>query len=158
MSVIPDPERRRRAREPAQPTTFHQFAQSNSDETSGGRFAKQEGSTPQVVGADGPPTCPALPSSSPWSGEDPVPDEPPLGININAMPELGQNPTGLPMSQPVATGVAEAPLGPRQVVEHAAPPSSSLDDDSTVLKGSPRSTHPSALAGSPPSQEEQSDG
>jgi hypothetical protein len=127
MSVIPDPDRRRRARESAQPTSFHQFAQSSSDEIAGGRYAKQEGSTPQVVGADGPPIYPQLPSSSPWSGAAPEPGiEPPTGININAMPELGQDPTGA--SQPVAPGGAEAPPGPRRVVEHAAPPSSSDND------------------------------
>ena len=100
MSVIPDPDRRRRARESAQPSSLHQFAQSSSDETAGGRYAKQEGSTPQVVGADGPPSYPQLPASSPWSGAQPGPgDEPPLSPYEN--PALA-SPTG--MSQPVVTG------------------------------------------------------
>ena len=116
-----DSDSRRRAREPLQPSTFHQFAQSSSDETAGGRFGKQEGSTPTVVGSEPIVRYPELPADSPFH-HDPVPDEPPLGININEMVPL--EPSSMSHSAR-APGGAEAPLGPRQDVEHAAPPSSS---------------------------------
>ena len=43
----------------------------------GGRFKKQNAT--EVVGV---PVYPPIPSR-PWSGADPVPDEPPLGFDIN---------------------------------------------------------------------------
>jgi hypothetical protein len=62
------------------------FSHTHADEISGGgRFAAVNPAT--VVGAQPLPTYPQLPSSSPWSGSDPVPDEPPLGFRIDVMPE-----------------------------------------------------------------------
>jgi hypothetical protein len=129
MSVIPETPAERRKHmldERQQASTLHQHGVTAADDEAGGRFAKQEGAQPQVIGTDPIPKYPQLPSG-PWSGDDPVGIEPLLGYRIDAMPELGQNPTGT--SQPVAPGGAEAPsTHPRGLsVEHAAPPSSSDD-------------------------------
>jgi len=51
----------------------------------GGRFALTEHQT--ITGVVSP-SPPALSANSPWAGSDPVPDEPPLGYRIDAMPEL----------------------------------------------------------------------
>jgi len=51
----------------------------------GGRFALTEHQT--ITGVVSP-SPPPLPANSPWHGRDPVPDEPPLGHRIDAMPEL----------------------------------------------------------------------
>jgi hypothetical protein len=70
-----------------------------------GRFAEAEGKQ-FVVGSTPGPIYPALPSG-PWSGADPVPDEPPLGYSVDDMPELA---TGLSSLSPVATGrTSDAP-------------------------------------------------
>jgi hypothetical protein len=72
----------------------------------GGRFAVAEHQT--ITGVVSP-SPPPLPANSPWHGTDPVPDEPPLGYPIDAMPEL-ESPTGVPVSPPVATDdPADAP-------------------------------------------------
>jgi len=75
----------------------------------GGRFALTEHQT--ITGVVSP-SPPPLPANSPWHGPDPVPDEPPLGYRIDAMPEL-ESPTGVPpVSPPVATDdPADAPSG-----------------------------------------------
>src|SRR6516165_9347931 len=66
----------------------------------GGRFAVTNHQTITGVVSPAPPP---LPSNSPWHGADPVPDEPPLGYRIDAMPEL-ETSTGVPsISSPVAT-------------------------------------------------------
>jgi hypothetical protein len=49
----------------------------------GGRFALTEHQTITGVVSPAPPP---LPVNSPWHGSDPVPDEPPLGYPIDAMP------------------------------------------------------------------------
>ena len=64
--------------------TYLARAQAELDEA-GGRFKRQ---TPRLVGA-GPPQYPRLPSSSPWASPDPSGDEPPLGIDVKAVPDLG---------------------------------------------------------------------
>jgi hypothetical protein len=51
----------------------------------GGRFAVTDHQTITGVVSPAPPP---LPANSPWHGRDPVPDEPPLGYRIDAMPEL----------------------------------------------------------------------
>jgi hypothetical protein len=51
----------------------------------GGRWAAI--SNPHIVGQSAVPKYPELPANSPWH-HDPVPDEPPLGYAIDAMPEL----------------------------------------------------------------------
>jgi hypothetical protein len=56
----------------------------------GGRFAVTEHQT--IIGVVSP-APPPLPANSPWHGSDPVPDEPPLGYRIDAMPE-SENLTG----------------------------------------------------------------
>src|SRR6516165_9193594 len=68
----------------------------------GGRFAVTEHQTITGVVSPAPPP---LPANSPWHGSDPVPDEPPLGYRIDAMPgdELDESSTGVPpVSPPVA--------------------------------------------------------
>jgi hypothetical protein len=131
VSIIPDPDRLKRAREPAQPSTLHQHGQSQADEISQGRFAAT--GAPTVVGSTPIPKYPELPSG-PWSGNDPVPQEPPLGVDINSMPEFGQSPTGASISQPVATGgPPDAPSRnekPTLMSERGGPPSSSDDGGS----------------------------
>jgi hypothetical protein len=78
------------------------MAHTHEDLDVGGRFAKQEGARPQVIGTDPIPKYPQLPSG-PWSGDDPVPDEPPLGYRIDEMIPL-ESPTGVqPLSASVAT-------------------------------------------------------
>jgi hypothetical protein len=74
----------------------------------GGRFSSEGAAT--VVGTT-PNPCPPLPENSPWRS-DPVPDEPPLGYRIDAMPEP-ESPTGVsPVSPPVVTDdPANAPSG-----------------------------------------------
>jgi hypothetical protein len=104
MSIIPeDPIARRRRLHEQQGSTFHQHGVTAADDESGGRFAKQEGARPQVIGTDPIPKYPQLPSG-PWSGDDPVPDEPPLGYRIDEMIPL-ESPTGVQsLSASVATG------------------------------------------------------
>jgi hypothetical protein len=105
-----------RVREQAQGTTFHQHAQSAANDTAGGRFAATGSHT--VVGAQPLPKYPA--ASTPFQ-RDPVPDEPPLGIDINAMPEL--DPSAASPVSVEGTGGAAAPSAPPDV--EPAPPSSS---------------------------------
>ena len=63
-------------------TTYKSFASAFADETKGGRYAK----------SDSGPTIKPLPPNSPWSSSQPQPgDEPPLGYDINAVPDLGFN-------------------------------------------------------------------
>jgi hypothetical protein len=60
-------------------TTFHQFAQSQAGELSGGRFAAI--GTPNVTGTAPIPTYPA--ASPSWQIQ--LPDEPPLGVDNPAI-------------------------------------------------------------------------
>jgi hypothetical protein len=64
--------------------TLHGRALAEQDMV-GGRFAAREKST--VVGA-GQVAYPQLPETSPWH-HDPVPDEPPIGIDVNAVEPTG---------------------------------------------------------------------
>jgi hypothetical protein len=79
----------------------------------GGRFAAVNAAT--IVGSEPAVKYPQLPSSSPWHGSDPVPDEPPLGYRIDAMPEL-ENPAGVlatddPANAPSGGSLVEQPYG-----------------------------------------------
>jgi hypothetical protein len=58
-----------------------------SEEAQGGRYAL-DGSPPTIVGATAIPQVPRLPPKSPWA-RDPVPNELPLGTDINELPALG---------------------------------------------------------------------
>jgi hypothetical protein len=163
MSVIPDPDRHRRARESAEPSTFHQHGQSAAGDESLGRFAatgapKVTGSTP-IPYSDLPP----MPASSPWAGTQPGPgDEPPLSAYEN--PALA-SPTG--MSQPVATGgppaneQSEADLAVSFDRGDGGPSPLSNGDPAASGNRSPapaRNVADVPMAGSPPSHKEQSDG
>jgi hypothetical protein len=100
-----------------EPTTMHGFAMAEMAQ-SRGRFAEAEGKQ-HVVGSTPGPAYPRLPSG-PWSGRDPVPDEPPLGSDINFVEPCGTaaeieaslralaSPTGV--ASPVVTGpTSDAP-------------------------------------------------
>jgi hypothetical protein len=67
--------------------TFLSHAQAQADEINQGRFAAL--GTPHMVGSTLAPSYPAASAHQ----RDPVPDEPPLGFAIDAMPELEPNPT-----------------------------------------------------------------
>jgi hypothetical protein len=90
-------------------TTMHQHAQSAANDEAGGRFASVNPTT--VIGVQPLPTYPQLPANSPWHGSDPVPDEPPLGYRIDAVPE--QEPSmavgGLPSIEATGPASADAP-------------------------------------------------
>jgi hypothetical protein len=77
----------------------------------GGRFAVTEHQTITGVVSPAPPP---LPTNSPWAGSDPVPDEPPLGYRIDAMPEC-ENLTGVlatdDPAQAPSGGSSAAPYG-----------------------------------------------
>jgi hypothetical protein len=97
-------------------STFSTFAQSEMEQTRSRFNAEQE---QIVVGRDPIPKYPAL-SSGPWSGQDPVPDEEPLGYSVDEMsrsrPEQG------PLSSARSATGEGAPAKPPVV---AAPSSSS---------------------------------
>jgi hypothetical protein len=81
----------RKARE--RPATFKDFESALANEQRGGRFAKS--SSDQTVTS--------LPSG-PWSAQPGPGDEPPLGYDINAVPDLGfrnEQKSGAPVSSPV---------------------------------------------------------
>jgi hypothetical protein len=82
-------------------TTFRSFADAFANETRGGRFAK----------SDTGPTIKPLPPNSPWAS-NPVPDEPPLGFDVNAVPDLG-----FPLNK--QTSVVPTPAIPLAAVETA---------------------------------------
>jgi hypothetical protein len=124
----------------------HAAAEANVDL---GRFGTL--GNPTVVGAEPAVKYPQLPSSSPWSGSDPVPTEPPLGFRIDAMPELEPEPffsassvqaTGgapsspcedvvAPPSSPVGgpAPVSHLPPGPARMTRDVGPPSNKDDDN-----------------------------
>jgi hypothetical protein len=66
--------------------TYAAFAESDAG-IARGRFTGQQKS--MVIGSSGPVRYPALPPNSPWA-RDPVPDEPPIGIDISAAPVVGE--------------------------------------------------------------------
>jgi len=120
--LLQDDDLRRQQQEQARETGT--YLSHTHDDTSGGRFAAT--GVPHVIGSTGAPTYPQLPSSSPWSGSDPVPQEPSLGYCVNDLsphelePSINQaeldpaleSPTGVPIPPPVATDdPAHAPSG-----------------------------------------------
>ena len=64
--------------------TYLSRAQADAEMSLGGRFKKQ--TETHVTGV---PRYPAQPTNSPWSTPDPTGPEPPLGYEIDALPELG---------------------------------------------------------------------
>jgi hypothetical protein len=107
-------DRRVREQQQAQGSTFHAHAQAQAGELSGGRFASLGAST--VTGATPIPKYPAAGAHQ----SDPVGIEPPLGIDINAMPGL-ENPADVSVSPSAEPGGAAAPSVPPDV--EPAPPS-----------------------------------
>jgi hypothetical protein len=98
-------ERRKRQ----QGSTFHQHAIADA-EFDRGRFTANEKVT--VIGSSETPQYPQLPSG-PWSGQDPVPDEPPLGFSVNDMPI---EPSTVSASSPVEVGPTSEADAPSTVV------------------------------------------
>jgi hypothetical protein len=106
----------RRVRE--QGSTLHDHARASIDDEAGGRFAKVSPST--VIGSTPLPRYPQLPSG-PWSGEDLVGTEPPLGFRVDDMVPLERAPvppvaaseaTGPTADAPVPSPCGDAPVGP----------------------------------------------
>jgi hypothetical protein len=60
-------------------------ALAHREEAQGGRYVLEGGEPTIITGATAVPAVPALPASSPWS-HDPVGNERPLRIDVNAMP------------------------------------------------------------------------
>jgi hypothetical protein len=94
-------------------STFHQHAQSQASDLAQGRFAAT--GAPRVVGSTPSPAS-QYPAASAALQSDPVGVEPPLGIDINAMPGL-ENPTGVSVSPPVATGAPAVDGAPPSALE-----------------------------------------
>jgi hypothetical protein len=83
--------------------TYRDFAQSDPELELGGRFAKVTPST--VVGAAPVTSVPRQPEGSHWHS-DPMPMEPPLGLDINAVEPVGE-PHELRASEQVAATNSE---------------------------------------------------
>ena len=110
---------------------------SHTHSEAGGRFASVE--SQQVIGRDGAPRYPALPSSSPWAGPDLVGPEPPLGFSVDEM-----IPSAARLNMNLSLHRLIPPLVPATLKQLAAPdaassatdaeragPSSSADDGSS---------------------------
>jgi hypothetical protein len=67
--------------------TYHSVAQASIDDERGGRYAISD--TEQTIIGSSPIAYPQQPATSPWH-RDPVPDEPPLGYEIDAMEPVGE--------------------------------------------------------------------
>ena len=152
MSIIPETADQRRKRmldEQQRGGTFFEHGVTAADDEVGGRFGAQ--GKPTVIGNAPLPTYPA----SALSGQPDAGPELPLGYRIDAMPELGQDPTGLSMLQPVDTGgPPDAPSSTPipSTFERGGPPSSSNGDGPTgVLTASPSGTQLREVGSPPPS-------
>jgi hypothetical protein len=66
--------------------TFLSRTQLDADRVDG-RFAKQRPTT--IIAKNPASAYPRLPPSSPWSAPCPSGDEPPLNVDVNAVPDLG---------------------------------------------------------------------
>ena len=67
--------------------TYLSRAKATLDDEAGGRFTKQMPST--IIHKNPAAQYPRLPSSSPWSAPCPSGGEPPLNVDVNAVPDLG---------------------------------------------------------------------
>jgi hypothetical protein len=106
-------------------STFHQHAQAQANELSGGRFAAT--GAPRVVGSTPNPAAQYPAASAAHQTE--LPPENPLGYSVDDMPGLEPSADSSSLS-PVEQlgGAADAPSAPPDV-EHAAPPPSSKGSD-----------------------------
>jgi hypothetical protein len=116
-------------------STFQQHAQAQANELSGGRFAAT--GSPRVVGSVANASSQYPAASSEVQTE--LPPEQPLGYSVDDMPGL-ENPTGVSVSPPVATGAPAV---------DGAPPSE---------LGPPLAEGVEPDAGAPPSPAERDDG
>jgi hypothetical protein len=124
-----------------QGSTFHQHAQAQALDTAGGRFAAV--GTPRVVGSTPNPSA-QYPAAAAHQA-DPVGVEPPLGYDVNAMPEQ-ESSMAIPYSSSVeATGGAAAPSATSDV--EPAPPSSSANDGPTSSQGASAFPTPGSRVG-----------
>lgn len=67
--------------------TFLSRTEAELEEESGGRFKKNTRTT--IVGVNPASVYPRLPQSSPWASPCPSGNEAPLGVDVNAVPDLG---------------------------------------------------------------------
>jgi hypothetical protein len=119
--LVDQKEKRRIIRE--QGGTFHAHGMAQADEINQGRFAVTGG--PNVTGST---PVPSYPQASAPFQRDPVPDEPPLGVDINAMPfELST----VSMSHPAVEQLA--PAGAAASLENLPPTADESGDAGASL-------------------------
>jgi hypothetical protein len=94
----------RKVREQQQAGTF--FSHTHPEDEVGGRFARVSPMT--IVGATPIPKYPQLPSG-PWSGSDPVGQEPPTGVAIDYMRPLEPSMVGASSVEATGPTSADAP-------------------------------------------------
>jgi hypothetical protein len=104
------------------------FSHTHADDEAGGRFQKVNAAT--VIGSTPLPKYPELPSG-PWSGSDPVGQEPPLGYSVDAMPPLeyalaespsaGASQDGPAAAVPPIGGTVAGPPSPQKGASDAEP-------------------------------------
>ena len=84
--------------------TFLSRTEAELEEKSGGRFKKNRRTT--IVGVNPASAYPRLPPNSPWASPCPTGVEPPLNVDINAMPDLGFHEASPPNLGEVASTVS----------------------------------------------------
>ena len=87
VDEISQAERRRVLANDRKVSTYHDAAQASIDEDRGGRFKVL---TPTEVVGRSSVSYPRLPSTSPSNQAAMVPDEPPLGISVDAVEPVGE--------------------------------------------------------------------
>jgi hypothetical protein len=98
----------RERREVLRKDTYLARAQAEAEAEVGGRFKRLTPTT--IVGATPVPSYPSQPSSSPYHS-DPVPPEPPLGIDVNSIEPVG---TPVEIEKSIVRGPAISPwAGPK---------------------------------------------
>jgi hypothetical protein len=121
-----------RLREQQQATSMHQFAQSQANDTGGGRFGAL--GNPNITGSTPVQQIPQLPSSSPWSGAQPEPGiEPALGYEVNRLTPYELEPSVSSLAAAQATEGAPVPEAPSSGVHLPA-------DDVESSAGAPSSS------------------
>jgi len=119
------------AAEAPAPATMHEFAVSEASLDTG-RYSAAMGK-PTVVGSTSGVQYPQLPSSSPWSGSDPVGQEPPLGFSVNDLEPSMAAPPVVEVGAPAADeapplAVQAPPLAADDVETGTGAPPSCTDD------------------------------
>ena len=86
VDEVSQAERRRVLANDRKVSTYRDAAQASIDDLCGGRYGAI--GKPTVTGAS-PISYPRQPEGSPWAS-DPIGDEPPLGVDINAIEPVGE--------------------------------------------------------------------